>query len=267
VVGADAIFACLGPALELFSRYARVEKVSGEVVPLEEYLEHVWAAVSREALAMIFDEAESARLEEDARITAMWLWTLASDRARASDAGEGAGDAPASDDAESESVDGADSFSLEYDAARKIAQGLGARLEQLPQVVVVKANQARLLSVAERTKHLFAGDEGVVPAKRASKKQMGLFAELQETAEAQGWGERGAPKAAATTLDRLHQAMLLFASGRGEGLKRFLVEEGVGNQGQFWTLAQSLSALYPTGSEEKRWVDGVLGRKKGLGFG
>ncbi|ABS28165.1 DUF1156 domain-containing protein [Anaeromyxobacter sp. Fw109-5] len=266
VVGADAIFACLGPALELFSRYARVEKVSGEVVPLEEYLEHVWAAVSREALAMIFDEAESARLEEDARITAMWLWTLASDRARASAADDGGGDAPASDDAELD-ADGADGFSLEYDAARKIAQGLGARLEQLPHVVVVKANQARLLSVAERTKHLFAGDEGVVPAKRASKKQMGLFAELQEAAKAQGWGERGAPKAAATTLDRVHQAMLLFASGRGEGLKRFLVAEGVGNQGQFWTLAQSLSALYPTGSEEKRWVDGVLGRKKGLGFG
>ncbi len=44
VVGADAIFACLGPALEVFSRYSRVEKASGEVVPLREYLEHVWAA-------------------------------------------------------------------------------------------------------------------------------------------------------------------------------------------------------------------------------
>src|SRR5690606_16246315 len=32
VVGADAIFACLGPALEIFSRYSRVEKVSGERV-------------------------------------------------------------------------------------------------------------------------------------------------------------------------------------------------------------------------------------------
>jgi adenine-specific DNA methylase len=29
VVGADAIFACLGPALEVFSRYSRVEKASG----------------------------------------------------------------------------------------------------------------------------------------------------------------------------------------------------------------------------------------------
>jgi hypothetical protein len=31
-------------------------------------------------------------------------------------------------------------------------------------------------------------------------------------------------------------------------------------------LAQALSALYPKSSDEKRWVDGVLARKKGLGF-
>src|SRR5205085_6804009 len=34
VVGADAIFACLGPALEIFSQYERVEKTNGQVVPL-----------------------------------------------------------------------------------------------------------------------------------------------------------------------------------------------------------------------------------------
>jgi putative DNA methylase len=61
--------------------------------------------------------------------------------------------------------------------------------------------------------------------------------------------------------------MLLFGAGRGEALKRFLVEEGVGKQAPFWKLAQSLSALYPSGTDEKRWVDGVLARKKGLGFG
>ncbi|HNW79917.1 MAG TPA: DUF1156 domain-containing protein [Methanoregulaceae archaeon] len=71
VVGADAIFACLGPALEIFSRYSRVEKASGEEVTLREYLEHVWAAVSREALGMIFEGADATGFEEDARITAM----------------------------------------------------------------------------------------------------------------------------------------------------------------------------------------------------
>jgi putative DNA methylase len=76
VVGADAIFACLGPALEIFSRYASVEKASGEIVTLREYLEYVWAAVSKEALGMIFRDADATGLEEDARLTAMWLWTL-----------------------------------------------------------------------------------------------------------------------------------------------------------------------------------------------
>jgi len=76
VVGADAIFSCLGPALEIYSRYSRVEKASGEVVTLKEYLEEVWAAVSREALGMIFEGAGGSGLEEDARLTAMWLWTL-----------------------------------------------------------------------------------------------------------------------------------------------------------------------------------------------
>jgi putative DNA methylase len=60
--------------------------------------------------------------------------------------------------------------------------------------------------------------------------------------------------------------MILFAAGRAEALKRFLVEDGIGKDQRFWTLAQALSALYPAGSDEKRWVDGVMSRKKGVGL-
>ena len=60
--------------------------------------------------------------------------------------------------------------------------------------------------------------------------------------------------------------MILFATGRGEALKRFLVDDGAGNDQRFWRLAQALSALYPVSANEKRWVDGVLARKKGLGL-
>jgi hypothetical protein len=69
-----------------------------------------------------------------------------------------------------------------------------------------------------------------------------------------------------TTLDRLHQAMLLFARSQSALLGTFLEQSGVGRQGRFWQLAQALSSTYPPASEEKRWVDGVLARKKGLGF-
>ena len=158
-------------------------------------------------------------------------------------------------------------FTLEYDAARKIAQGLGAQLEALGHVVEVKGDKARLLSVAERTKYLFGSSDGAPEKKRSKKRaQRTLFEELEEVAEQQGWGEVGTPRAGSTTLDRVHQAMILFGAGRAEALKRFLVDEGVGRGAQFWKLAQALSALYPTGTDERRWVDGVLARKKGLGF-
>ena len=54
-----------------------------------------------------------------------------------------------------------------------------------------------------------------------------------------------------TVLDRIHQSMVLFAAGRGDALKRFIVEEGAGQDQRFWRLVQALSALYPVGTEEK----------------
>ena len=265
VVGADAIFACLGPALGIFSRYAYVEKVSGETVPLKEYLEHVWAAIAREALSTVLQDSDSGSLEPDARLTVIWLWTL------------GGGDTATADhaDPETEEVDRDDEdgpktmagYVLEFDAARKIAQGLGADLKALTHVVTVKGDTARLLAVADRAQHLFGKTEGLATAKRqATNKQIALFSEIEEVAAEQSWGDVGTPKSGTTTLDRVHQAMLLFASGRGEALKRFLVEEGIGQQAAFWKLSQALSALYPTRSDERRWIEGVLARKKSLGF-
>lgn len=96
---------------------------------------------------------------------------------------------------------------------------------------------------------------------------MSLFSLVENTEpEASQWQEAPAFKAGSTALDCIHQAMLLFAYVRGEALKRFLVDQGIGREARFWRLAQALSALYPSGSDEKRWVDGVLARKKGFGF-
>lgn len=266
VVGADAIFACLGPALEIFSRYHRVEKASGEHVSLSEYLEYVWAAVAKEALNMIFEGADATGFEEDARLTAMWLWTL-STGANGSDS-----TSDVSEDEDEEEDSGKKGkltgFVLEYDAARKIAQGLGAHLERLPSLVEISGDKARLLPVSDRARHLFGKDEGVAPTKRKGKpKQLSLLDVFGETdAEESGWGEKNASRLGSTILDRIHQSLILFAAGRGEALKRFLVDEGVGQDQRFWRLAQALSALYPKGTDERRWVEGVLARKKGLGF-
>jgi len=267
VVGADAIFACLGPALEIFSRYSRVEKPNGDHVPLKTYLEHVWAAVSKEALSVIFEGADTESFEPDARLTAMWLWTLAGPASTATDS---EGENPDDED-EDKAGKKKGGFTLEYDAARKIAQGLGAPLEDLRNMVEVSGETARLLPVAERTAYLFGKDQADDPgvAKRQKKQavQPDLFAELaQEGVSEQVWSEKTVTKVGQTTLDRIHQSMILFAAGRSDAMKRFLVDDGAGRDQKFWGLAQALSALYPPKSDEKRWVDGVLARKKGLGL-
>lgn len=268
VVGADAIFACLGPALEIFSRYSHVEKANGDPVLLKEYLEHVWAAVSKEALSTIFRDADASGLEPDARLTAMWLWTL------------GGGTQPANgkaDEDEEEADKDEDTpkaakvvgFTLEFDAARKIAQGLGIHLERSESIVEVKGEKARLLPVVERTKHLFGKDAQAGATSKKPKKnvQRSLFEELEEVEETEGgWKDLKGLSPGSTVLDRVHQAMILFGAQRGELLKRFLVEDGVGKDARFWKLGQSLAALYPPGTDERRWVEGVLARKKGLGL-
>ena len=245
--------------------------------------------MSKEALSTIFRGADASGLEPDARLTAMWLWTLGSAKGKA-DLGNRvivAIDKPHNRSADVDEKEDADEeqegtngktaksnrvgFFLEFDAARKIAQGLGIHLEQSGSIVEVKGDTARLLPVVERTTHLFGKDTeaGPLGGKKDKKKvvQPTLFEELEQVEEASGsWKDLKGPPPGTTMLDRLHQAMILFGAERGELLKRFLVEDGVGKDARFWKLAQSLAALYPPGTDERRWVEGVLTRKKGLGL-
>jgi len=217
---------------------------------------------------MIFTGADTTGFEEDARLTAMWLWTLNAgsvDGDSSGDAEEEESDDEPEGDSNKARISG---FVLEYDAARKIAQGLGAHLEDLSSLVEVAGEKARLLPVRERARYLFNKEQGSAgPKKKRKIAQPDLFKtlELVDGAEAVA-GEPVVEQHGKTVLDRIHQSMILFGAGRGEALKRYLVDEGVGLDPRFWGLAQALSALYPTWTTEKRWVDGVLARKKGLGF-
>jgi putative DNA methylase len=267
VVGADAIFACIGPALEVFSRFTKVVQAGSErEISLREYLEKVWAAVSQEAINMVFTGGDAQGLEEDARLTAMWLWTLT---AGASETGNGIDEI---DEDEEESADNSkvSGYTLEYDTARKIAQGLGANLDELKTLVEVKGDKARLMPVIERSNKLF-GAAGIIQQPTRKKKrevQLALSFEnaVQEDEIKYQMPELKVEVTGKTVLDRLHQAMLLFSAGRTEALKRFLVEDGVGKDDRFWKLAQALTALYPKDTDERRWVEAVQTYKKSLGF-
>ncbi|MBK9498684.1 MAG: DUF1156 domain-containing protein [Leptospiraceae bacterium] len=261
IVGADAIFACLGPALEVFSKYEKVEKPNGDVVTLREYLEKVWETVSREALHLVFQDLDTEGLEADARVTAIWLWTLAGD---ANDSNE------ESSDEEEEDTSGKPAkvkggFSLDSDTANRIAQGLGAELKTLPSLIEVKGETSRLLPVKERSNYLFGkvASQETLSNKKKKTKDQNLFSPAELGKDTEEWSELSVENPGQTNLDRLHQAMLLFAAGRTQALKRFLTEEA-GKDERFWKLAQALNSLYPKGTEERRWVEGVQTFRRGV---
>ncbi len=279
--GADLVFACIGPALEIFSRYSRVETTDGRKIDLPAYLEKVWEVVGRTALENVLGAAEAkarnglaGALEEDARLTALFLWTL---QATDSDGGRDAPDPQANDADDQEASGGTAGFSLVFDVVRRIAQPLGIDLPKWEnRTIETTKGVVRLLPVVERAKQLFGkrGSQAVASwleqdtAKGTDPLQGVLFPDQQAIAATQERrppdGEAGdrsdghsvaAPNA--TTLDRVHTGMLLHRGGSTNAL-RALVKVERERGPDFLRLSNALSALYPRGSEEKRLLDAML---------
>jgi adenine-specific DNA methylase len=282
--GADLVFACIGPALEIFSRYSRVETADGSEVKLAEYLEKVWEVVGRTALEQVLGTEEArARngmagvLEEDARLTALFLWTLQSTngngevkKGKSADEEDEAGDI---DDDEEETPKGkTKGYSLVFDVVRRFAQPLGIDLPKWEgRVIETQKGVVRLMVVSERAKQLFgsAGMESAVedlfaPAPSGQMILPGLEEmATQRQQKPKGRGRKiiiddpGQIDASTTTLDRVHAAMLLQAGGQANAL-RMLIKSEQDRGSDFLRLANALSALYPSGSEEKRLLDAML---------
>jgi hypothetical protein len=287
VRGADLVFACIGPALEIFSRYRTVETAEGREVTLAEFLPKVWEVVGRSALAQVLGTAEArarngaaGAVEEDARLTALFLWTLQSTSPDPMIDPNGEDDDEISDDDdEDDARTTSKGFSLVYDVVRRFAQPLGINLPHWEgRIIETKKGVVRLLAIGERAKQLF-GDAGAqsVAFRLESQLRAGadpfqglLFSEVPRAKlKSEGGGDlskRGlldgsdeglGPSTTATTLDRVHAAMLLQGSGKTNALRSLLAAEQERGT-EFLRLANALSALYPVGTEEKRLVDAML---------
>jgi len=287
VRGADLVFACIGPALEIFSRYAKVETADGREVALAEHLEKVWEVVGRSALAQVLGTAEAkarngavGAVEEDARLTALFLWTLQSTNNEAEDIANDEGEdedlSDEEDDEDGSSRSKAKGFTLVFDVVRRFAQPLGIELPKWEgRVIETKKGIVRLMSLNERAKQLFGEDGAEAVAHQlehdpAQALQQSLFPELDaelvprirgrkkgRIAVASGSEPELKKDREATTLDRVHAAMLLQAGGQANAL-RALIKAEQGRGPEFLRLANALSALYPKGSEEKRLLDAML---------
>lgn len=279
--GADLVFACIGPALEIFSRYRKVETADGREVKLAEYLEKVWEVVGRQALEQVLGTAEAkarngaaGSLEEDARLTALFLWTLQSTNGNNTDVDETNDDDDDNDDNSDSSKVNTKGFSLVYDVVRRFAQPLGIELPKWEnRIIETKKGVVRLMAVSERAKQLFGEDGAKVAAdwidEDPSKPvQLRLFPELEQKTAPKFLGQKrgrikldlpaeSVSQVGATTLDRVHAAMLLQAGGQANAL-RMLIKAEQDRGSDFLRLANSLSALYPSGSEEKRLLDAML---------
>ena len=267
--------------MEIYSRYHAVETAEGRAVELPEYLERVWEVVGREALEQVLGTAEAkarngaaGALEEDSRLTALFLWTMQS-TGEGTSSGNGADpDDDANDEADEDEVPRrkAVGFSLPFDVARRFAQPLGIHLvDWESRIIKTEKGVVRLLSVSERGKQLF-GESGVSAAADEmdiasnASPQLSLFPEdappVRGRARRRGRSVTVAtdgiePTLSATTLDRVHAAMLLQASGRSQALRNLLRSEQERSP-DFLRLANALTALYPRGSEEKRLLDAML---------
>ena len=272
--GADLVFACVGPALEIFSRHSTVETAEGREVGLAEYLEKVWEIVGRAALGQVLGTAEArarnglaGALEEDARLTALFLWTFQSTEAPRAN-----GESGDNDEEEEAAKALAKGLALPFDVVRRFAQPMGIDLDRWTGRIVGQHKGAvRLLPVAERAKALF-GEDGTQTAAEWIERdphaglQRSLFPELDAaptptgrrrggTVVLDGGAELQAPDA--TTLDRVHAAMLLQSSGQAGALRALIAAEQERGP-DFLRLANALSALYPRVSQEKRLLDAML---------
>ena len=295
VRGADLVFACIGPALEVFSRYQAVETAEGQKVGLPAYLEKVWEVVGRAALEQVLGTAEaSARngmagaLEEDARLTALFLWALQStenndrvglsyQRQRRGGGDLSVRDAPALQELDEEQEEAvskatAKGFHLPFDVVRRFSQPMGIDLDRWNgRVVAQEKGVVRLLPVAERAKTLFGADGAVgaadwIEVEAEAGEQASLFPELgaervasrsRATGGTQVVADAVLDSPEATTLDRVHAAMLLQAGGHANALRTLIVAEQE-RASDFLRLSNALSALYPRGSREKRLLDAML---------
>lgn len=294
VRGADAIFSCLGPALESYSRYDKVLTAADHEVPLggdpeatephkRGFLAYVFEAVSKEALRQVLGDAETEGFEEDSRMTALFLWTLQGSKTTNK---ETSGDEPESEDGEVSNADDDESkpkkakagFSMPFDTFIRITRPMGIHYPSLEgRVIDLEKGIVRLLPVRERSEQLL-GEAAIRPEidislKDIQQMELALGVERQVSATQLPTGRKKGGKKAPTTigsteipfttLDRIHRAMLLFTLGRSVLLRQVL-EEDMRQGKEFARLALALNALYPDGCDERRMLEGVQAAMRGI---
>jgi len=86
ISGADFFVSAIGPAVEVFGKYSKVEKLSGEEVSVQELLEYVRKIVSEFALERVLKRADLGGVDAETRYYLLWRWTFGNAKVHFDDA-------------------------------------------------------------------------------------------------------------------------------------------------------------------------------------
>jgi len=76
IKGADALLSAIGPGLEVFGRYEKVEKVTGEPVKITDFLDKIREVVAYHALSTVLSEQELGNVDPATSFYVLWKWTF-----------------------------------------------------------------------------------------------------------------------------------------------------------------------------------------------
>lgn len=224
IKGADALLSAIGPALEIYGRYQKVEKVTGEVVSISEFLDKVREVVAHYALTTVLSEQELGKVDPLTTFYVLWKWTFEPVFQTAQDSTEGK-------DEETDKKTGNGSKTLiPFDDALKLSRSVGTEIETLLKSRLLKQEKeyVRMLSPTDRK-------------------------------DIHGLGETARDGTPPAIIDMIHRALILWANQEGSKLDEYLQISGAATNETFWRAAQALSNLLPLQSREKQLLDGLLG--------
>ncbi len=122
IAGGDFFISAIGPGMEIYSRYERVERYSGEVVTTKDLLTFIRSITTDFVVNRLLKDASAAQIDKESQFYLAYRWTYLDNK-------------------------------VEFDDARKIASGMGVELSELSDrygFVKLTRKYARLLGPHER---------------------------------------------------------------------------------------------------------------------
>jgi putative DNA methylase len=232
--GADMFISAIGAAMEVFTRYARVEKASGDPVSMGEFLQEVRQVVAEFALRRVLHEpAVASELDALTRFYLLYRWAY------------GRAEVP-------------------FDEARKLATSVGLELTQAwgaGEVVQQDKERVRVLAHYERAWGVRLGAKtgrGRPRTEQLSLEAMLIPSEAKEEAIA-AWDALRA-RGRRSLIEAIQLAAALWEANQISRLHEWL-DEGYADRPAFWLTAQAISEMLPDGDRERRVLQGLLAHR------